>query len=201
MCDSWGAVARGRADYPVWTHVREAGDRADRGQLATGQRTSGARARDASGSAGEEAATEADRDAQPSQCVFGEGISAGTQPAVCAEGGEARGLSSPGAACGRARQDLPAGERADDQRGLGGAVREPLLSAGAPESALCPRKGSGEGMRRAGGEADDRISGPRAALAGNPTTSQAEKRGDHTLPAAESGSGAEGEETEVGATG
>jgi len=58
-----GAAARRRADHAVWAHVPEAGDRADRGLLAAGERAGGAGARDASGPAGEEAA--ATRDLEP----------------------------------------------------------------------------------------------------------------------------------------
>src|SRR6516165_4257215 len=44
-----GATERRGADHAVWTHVREAGDRTDRGQLAAGPGASRAGARDASG--------------------------------------------------------------------------------------------------------------------------------------------------------
>src|SRR6516225_8244464 len=109
-----GAGARGRADHAVWAHVHEAGDRTDRGQLAAGQRASGADARDAPGPAGEEVAAGADRQPRRGQCVSGDGISARAQSALCAPRREARGLppSSPGR--GEAGPDLSSGERAGD---------------------------------------------------------------------------------------
>src|SRR5436305_208536 len=47
-----------RADFAVWAHVPEAGDRADRGQLAASQRARGTRARHTPGSADQENAAE-----------------------------------------------------------------------------------------------------------------------------------------------
>src|ERR1041385_5862913 len=55
-----GAVARRRAYYPVWTHVREARHRSHSGQLTASQGSRRAEPRYASGSAGEEAPAEGD---------------------------------------------------------------------------------------------------------------------------------------------
>src|SRR2546422_10093936 len=52
VCHGAGGAERGRADHAVWAHVREAGDRVDRGQFAAGQGAGGADSRDASGPAG-----------------------------------------------------------------------------------------------------------------------------------------------------
>src|ERR1700687_4197121 len=72
-----GAVARRRAGHAVWAHVREAGDRGDRGQFAAREGTSRAAARHASGPAGEKAKAEGNRQSRSSERVFGEGLSAG----------------------------------------------------------------------------------------------------------------------------
>src|SRR2546428_2587429 len=85
-------------DHAVWAHVREAGDRADRGQFAAGQGARGADPRDASRPAGEKAAAQANQPSRTSQRISAKGLSAGTQPTVWASGGEAGGLSPSGAA-------------------------------------------------------------------------------------------------------
>jgi transposase len=96
--DAERTTARRGAFDAVWAHVREVGDRADRGQLAAGEGASGTDSRDTSGPAGEEAATEANQQSRTSQCISGAGLSAGTQWEVREGGGKAGGLPPAGAA-------------------------------------------------------------------------------------------------------
>src|SRR5262249_11783339 len=110
--------------------------RGHRGQFAAGQGRSGAESRHASGPAGEKTAAETNHQSRTSERVSAEGISGGTQPEVCASGGEARGLSPSRAARRRIGPHFPAGERAHDQRGLGGAVRQPVFPTPAASSLL-----------------------------------------------------------------
>ena len=107
-------AARRGAHNAVWAHVREVGDRADRGQLAAGEGTSGTGSRDTSGPPGEEDATEADQQSRTSECVSGAGLSAGTQREVYEGGGQAGGLSPASAAGDRIGPDFPSGEGAHD---------------------------------------------------------------------------------------
>ena len=79
-----GTVARRRAGDAVRADVREAGDRADRGEFAAGERAGGGETPHASGPAGEEAAAETDQEPRPSESVPGGGVSGGTQRAVWA---------------------------------------------------------------------------------------------------------------------
>src|SRR3989442_163312 len=168
VCHGAGGAERGRADHAVWAHVREAGDRVDRGQFAAGQGAGGADSRDASGPAGEEAATAADRHPRPGQRLFGGGVSAGTQSPLCAPGRPRGGLSPAGAGRGGVGQDLPSGERAGDQRRLGGGVRQPVFPARARESPLCAGAGQSGGLRVVRGAGGDRVSRSRGAVARDP---------------------------------
>src|SRR6266566_2414864 len=104
--------------------------------IAASQRASGAHSRHPSRPAGEEAAAEANPQPRTCQRVSGAGLFAGTQPEIRASGSAAGGLS-PTCAAGRGTgPDFPAGERTHDQRGLGGALPEPLFPARAAKS-LC----------------------------------------------------------------
>src|SRR6266704_389667 len=97
------------ATNTTWAHVREAGDRADRGQFAAGQGARGADPRHPSRPAGEKAAAQANQQSRTSQRISAKGLSAGTQPTVWASGGEAGGLSPSGAAGRRTGSHFPAG--------------------------------------------------------------------------------------------
>jgi len=136
-------LAWGRADHAIGPDVREVGDRGDRGELAAGQGTCGTPARDASGSAGEKNATEANHESCTSQRVPRDRVSAGTQPALCARGSPAGGLPPSSAVGRRTPPHFPAGNGTHDQQRLGGAVSEPVLSAAAAEPAICARPGQG----------------------------------------------------------
>src|ERR1700694_6029869 len=141
-----GAIAGGRASHAVWAHVREVGDGGDRGQFAASQGASGTPARNASGPAGEETAAQANRQSRTRQRVFGEGLFAGTQSAVCASGCEGGGLPSTRAAGGRTGPDFPFGKRAHDQQRLGGALPEPVVSTGAAKPPQRTRAGQSVDM-------------------------------------------------------
>src|SRR5260370_32455013 len=121
-----GAVARRGAGHAVWAHVREAGDRSDRGQFPTSEGASGAATRHASGSAGEETAAQTNRQSRSSERVYGEGLSSRTQSSVCASGGEEGGLPSSDTTGGGTRPGFLFRERAHDpqQRAGGGSEWE-----------------------------------------------------------------------------
>src|SRR6266576_3516555 len=111
---TWGTVARRRAEYAVWAHVCEVGNRGHRCQFAASEGARGEDARHASGPAGKETAAEANPQSRSRQRVPGAGVFAGTQPAVCADGGEAGGLS-PWRAAGRGiGPDFPTRKGAHD---------------------------------------------------------------------------------------
>src|SRR5215472_14940679 len=59
--DATRTVAGRRADHAIWAHVREAGDRGDRGEFGPGQGTNRADARHAPRPLGEETAAPGDR--------------------------------------------------------------------------------------------------------------------------------------------
>jgi transposase len=111
-------------------------DRTHRGQFTAGQRAGRAGARHASRSVGEETAAETDSQSRSGECLFANRVLSGTQPAVCARGGPTGRLSPSRAASGGAGPHFSVGERAHDQQGLGGTVRESVFSAGAAERSL-----------------------------------------------------------------
>ncbi len=84
------------------------------GLRAASEGARGEDARHASGPAGKETAAEANQQSRSRQRVPGAGVFAGTQPAVCADGGEAGGLS-PWRAAGRGiGPDFPTRKGAHD---------------------------------------------------------------------------------------
>jgi transposase len=122
----------------VWADVREAGHPHHRRQFAASERTGGASAWHAPGSAGEETAAGRDRQLRPGQRVSGEARSRRAQPPLRAPGrgpGRLSPAATDGAATGRS---VLAGGGTSGERGLGGAlgsqsrVREVAMSAFRP---------------------------------------------------------------------
>src|ERR1700757_1805878 len=88
----------------LWRRYRQKGSKGLHGP-------GGAQPRDPSGSVDQETAAEEDRQLRSCEPVSGKRISAGTQPAFCAGGGQAGGLSRAEAEGPRTATELPAGDR------------------------------------------------------------------------------------------
>src|SRR5215469_13563645 len=110
--DATRTVAGGRADHAIWAHVREAGDRGDRGEFGPGQGTNRADSRHAPRPLGEETAAQRDHQPRSRKRVSAERISAGTQPTIRSRGSEARRLPPARAAGCGVGSNFPVGERA-----------------------------------------------------------------------------------------
>src|SRR5437870_6038510 len=80
------------------------------------------------------------------------------------------------APCAEAGQGLPVGEQTDDQRRLGGALRQPVFPAGPAEPELRPGARQSRGLRVARGAGGHRISRSGGAVAGDCGARQAPGR-------------------------
>ena len=161
-------LARRRAGHAVWAHVREVGDRGDRGQFAASQGAGGAASRHASGPAGEEAAAEGNRQSRSSANVYLEREylpEHNRRFARAAAKAEDYHRRAPRAA------ELDRIFRLENERTiserLGGALRESVFPTGAAESPLRAGAGQSVGVRRAAREDRDRVSRAHAAGEGN----------------------------------
>ena len=128
-CDAAGAIARRRADHAVWPDVREAGDRADRRQFPASEGARGAghgthqdrlvkKLRRKEISSHEQANVYLEREYLPEH---------NRRFARAAARPEDYHRRAPRAT--ETGQDFPARERTHDERGLGGALRQPVFSS------------------------------------------------------------------------
>ena len=122
------------------------------GEFTAGEGAGGEESRDASGPFGEEAAAERDRQHAGANVYLEKEYLPEHNGRFARARRRGRKTIIGVAPSGRELdQDLPVGDRADDERRLGGAVRQPIFATSAREaSAWRPRRTS-EGVRRAEG--------------------------------------------------